>query len=144
MPKACLRHDALALALAAAEIDLLLAQRSPDILHVDVAKCLGNQECYHFAREHRKQYLFGANEVPDLDDAVKEIEKYLKLGGVVIAATHVPGGYADFVEYVVPELQRRELYHVEYSGETLRENLGLPRPRVGAWKAQRLNEVVSP
>src|SRR5947207_1025698 len=49
------------------------------------AKCLGNQECYHFAREHRKQYLFGANEVPDLDGAVKEIEKYLKLGGVVIA-----------------------------------------------------------
>ena len=50
----------------------------------------------------------------------------------MIAATHVPGAYADFVEYVVPELQRRGLYHTEYAGETLRENLGLPRPAVGA------------
>jgi hypothetical protein len=50
--------------------------------------------------------------------------------GFVIAATHVPGGYADFVRYVVPELQRRGLYHTEYAGETLRENLGLARPQV--------------
>jgi FMN-dependent oxidoreductase (nitrilotriacetate monooxygenase family) len=53
--------------------------------------------------------------------------------GFVVGATHVPGGYADFVEYVVPELQRRGLYHTEYAGATLRENLGLPRPAVGAW-----------
>src|SRR6476646_5250788 len=45
------------------------------------AKCLGNQESYAFARAHHKEYLFGANEVPDVDGAVKEIEKYLKLGG---------------------------------------------------------------
>jgi len=49
------------------------------------AKCLGNADCYRFAKAHPKEYLFGGNEVPDLDDAVKEIEKYLKLGGVIIA-----------------------------------------------------------
>jgi FMN-dependent oxidoreductase (nitrilotriacetate monooxygenase family) len=54
--------------------------------------------------------------------------------GFVVAATHVPGAYADFVEHVVPELQRRGLYHTDYTGVTLRENLGLPRPPVGAWK----------
>ena len=51
--------------------------------------------------------------------------------GFVVAATHVPGAYADFVRWVVPELQRRGLYHLEYEGRTLRENLGLslpPRP----------------
>jgi FMN-dependent oxidoreductase (nitrilotriacetate monooxygenase family) len=48
--------------------------------------------------------------------------------GFVVAATHVPGGYADFVDHVVPELQRRGLYHLDYAGPTLRENLGLPRP----------------
>jgi len=51
--------------------------------------------------------------------------------GFVVAATHVPGAYADFVRWVVPELQRRGLYHLEYEGPTLRENLGLslpPRP----------------
>jgi hypothetical protein len=30
---------------------------------------------------------------------------------------------------VVPELQRRGLFRREYEGKTLRENLGLPRPR---------------
>jgi len=55
--------------------------------------------------------------------------------GFVVGATHVPGGYADFVEHVVPELQRRGLYHTDYTGATLRDNLGLPRPEVGAWRA---------
>jgi len=30
----------------------------------------------------------------------------------------------------VPELQRRGLFHSEYEGETLRENLGLSKPLV--------------
>jgi FMN-dependent oxidoreductase (nitrilotriacetate monooxygenase family) len=81
------------------------------------------------------------------DDAVvggpKEVADALEeqfLGGVcdgfVVAATHVPGAYADFVEHVVPELQRRGLYHADYGGTTLRENLGLPRPALGAWQTQ--------
>ena len=41
--------------------------------------------------------------------------------GFVLAATHVPGTYRDFVKYVVPELQRRGLYHKDYAGATLRE-----------------------
>jgi predicted TIM-barrel fold metal-dependent hydrolase len=49
------------------------------------AQCLGNQYCYRFAKAHPKHYLFAACEVPDLPDAVQEIEKYLKLGGVAIA-----------------------------------------------------------
>jgi alkanesulfonate monooxygenase len=40
----------------------------------------------------------------------------------------VPGGLDDFVDRVVPELQRRDLFRREYEGRTLRENLGLPRP----------------
>ena len=49
------------------------------------AKCLGNQECYEFAKAYPKEFTFGANEVPDIPEAVQEIEKYLKLGAVVIA-----------------------------------------------------------
>jgi hypothetical protein len=49
----------------------------------------------------------------------------------------VPGAYTDFVAHVVPELQRRGLYQKDYTGVTLRENLGLPRPRVGAWKSSQ-------
>ena len=49
------------------------------------ATCGGNERCFQFAREHGKAYLFGANEVPDLPDAISEIERYLKRGAVVIA-----------------------------------------------------------
>ena len=41
---------------------------------------------------------------------------------------YLPEGLDDFVEQVVPELQRRGLFRTEYEGATLRENLGLPRP----------------
>jgi FMN-dependent oxidoreductase (nitrilotriacetate monooxygenase family) len=41
----------------------------------------------------------------------------------------VPEGLDDFVDKVVPELQRRGLFRREYEGRTLRENLGLPKPR---------------
>jgi len=45
--------------------------------------------------------------------------------GFVLAATHMPGAYEDFVRLVVPELQRRGLFQKEYSSSNLRENLGL-------------------
>ena len=40
----------------------------------------------------------------------------------------LPAGLTDFVEQVVPVLQRRGLFREEYEGRTLRENLGLRRP----------------
>jgi FMN-dependent oxidoreductase (nitrilotriacetate monooxygenase family) len=57
--------------------------------------------------------------------------------GFVLSATHVPGAYEDFVRFVVPELQRRGLFRREFAGTTLRENLGLPVPAVGAWRSTR-------
>lgn len=54
--------------------------------------------------------------------------------GFVISATHVPGSYADFVRFVVPELQRRGLFRKEYTGPTLRDHLGLKRAVAGDWK----------
>ena len=48
--------------------------------------------------------------------------------GFTIQFPHLPGGLDDFVERVIPELQRRGLFRREYEGKTLRENLGLPRP----------------
>jgi alkanesulfonate monooxygenase len=41
----------------------------------------------------------------------------------------LPAGLDDFVDKVVPELQRRGIFRTEYEGSTLRENLGLPRPK---------------
>jgi alkanesulfonate monooxygenase SsuD/methylene tetrahydromethanopterin reductase-like flavin-dependent oxidoreductase (luciferase family) len=57
--------------------------------------------------------------------------------GFVVSATHVPGAYEDFVRHVVPELQRRGLFRREFEGTSLRENLGVPVPARGAWRAAR-------
>jgi len=48
--------------------------------------------------------------------------------GFNVMFPYLPGGLDDFVNKVVPELQRRGLFRTEYEGRTLRENLGLPRP----------------
>jgi FMN-dependent oxidoreductase (nitrilotriacetate monooxygenase family) len=81
----------------------------------------------------------------EVADALEEQFTEKACDGFVIAATHVPGAYEDFVRYVVPELQRRGLYHTEYEGKTLRENLGLARPAVGSWNVQaRSSAAVSP
>jgi FMN-dependent oxidoreductase (nitrilotriacetate monooxygenase family) len=60
-----------------------------------------------------------------------ELEHWFSEGaadGFNIMPATLPGGLADFVEQVVPELQRRGLFRTEYSGTTLREHYGLPRP----------------
>lgn len=41
----------------------------------------------------------------------------------------LPAGLDDFVDKVVPELQKRGIFRKQYEGRTLRENLGLPRPK---------------
>ena len=64
------------------------------------AQALGNEACRRFARAHKKQYRFGANEVPDIAGATQEIERYLKLGGVIIAEQKFG------VECDAPEMQR--------------------------------------
>jgi alkanesulfonate monooxygenase len=49
--------------------------------------------------------------------------------GFLIQPSHLPGGLDDFVSLVIPELQARGLFRSEYEGPTLRDQLGLPRPR---------------
>jgi alkanesulfonate monooxygenase len=48
--------------------------------------------------------------------------------GFNLLPPHVPGAINEFVDLVVPELQRRGLFRTEYEGATLRENLGVPFP----------------
>jgi hypothetical protein len=46
--------------------------------------------------------------------------------GFIVQPPDLPAAGTDFVQLVIPELQRRGLFRVEYEGRTLRENLGLP------------------
>ena len=68
---------------------------------------------------------------------VDAMEEWIEAGaadGYNIIPAQLPGSIDDFVELVVPELQRRGLYRTEYEGTTLRGNLGLREPanRFGA------------
>jgi len=49
--------------------------------------------------------------------------------GFNIMFPFLPAGLDDFVDKVVPEVQKRGIFRKEYEGKTLRENLGLPRPK---------------
>lgn len=41
----------------------------------------------------------------------------------------LPAGIEDFVDHVIPVLQKRGLFRTDYNGSTLRDHLGLERPR---------------
>jgi alkanesulfonate monooxygenase SsuD/methylene tetrahydromethanopterin reductase-like flavin-dependent oxidoreductase (luciferase family) len=43
--------------------------------------------------------------------------------GFMLSASHSPGAIEEFVDLVVPELQRRGLFRTEYKGKTQREIL---------------------
>ncbi|MBV8795954.1 MAG: NtaA/DmoA family FMN-dependent monooxygenase, partial [Hyphomicrobiales bacterium] len=64
--------------------------------------------------------------------------------GFNIMFPYVPEGLDDFVDKVVPELQRRRLFRREYEGKTLRENLGLPRPENQFFSASKESPEVAP
>ncbi|WP_419757757.1 LLM class flavin-dependent oxidoreductase [Acidisoma sp.] len=52
--------------------------------------------------------------------------------GFNILAPFHPGGLAEFVDGVVPELQRRGLFRQDYTGSTLREHMSLAKPGLPA------------
>jgi FMN-dependent oxidoreductase (nitrilotriacetate monooxygenase family) len=60
-----------------------------------------------------------------------DIEHWFKGGaadGFNLMPDALPDGLRDFVDGVVPILQRRGLFRTDYEGSTLREHLGLARP----------------
>jgi len=61
-----------------------------------------------------------------------EMEQWFSAGaadGFTVMFPYVPKPAHDFVDLVIPELQRRGLFRTEYEASTLRENLGLPFPK---------------
>lgn len=61
-----------------------------------------------------------------------EMEQWLMESGADgfnIMFPFVPEGVNEFVDRVIPELQRRGIFRQDYEGKTLRENLGLARPQ---------------
>ena len=64
-------------------------------------------------------------------DIVDTMERFVDEGasdGFALMPHYLPGGLDDFVDHVVPELQRRGRLRTAYPGGTLRDMLGLRRP----------------
>lgn len=64
-------------------------------------------------------------------DIADQLEARFRAGGADgfnIMPASLPISLNEFVELVIPELQRRGLFRRDYEGPSLRENLGLPRP----------------
>lgn len=64
----------------------------------------------------------------EVADMIQEWFEERLADGFNIYPSYVPGSVTDFVELVVPELQRRGLFRKEYQGTTLRDHLGLAVP----------------
>ena len=76
------------------------------------------------SKGHR-QIIGTANDVADI------LQEWFEGGacdGYNVMPPMMPNGLDDFVELVVPELQRRGLFRTAYRGSTMRDHLGLPRP----------------
>lgn len=76
------------------------------------------------ARGHRE--IKGTPE--QIADQMQEWFENGAADGFNVMPPYLPGGLDDFVDLVIPELQKRGLFRKEYTGSTLRENLGLKRP----------------
>lgn len=69
--------------------------------------------------------------VGSADKVADSLQHWFEAGacdGFMIQMPYLPGGLESFVRLVVPRLQDRELFRRDYTGDTLREHLGLERP----------------
>jgi FMN-dependent oxidoreductase (nitrilotriacetate monooxygenase family) len=64
----------------------------------------------------------------DIADTMEHWFRAAACDGFMMQFHVMPGGLKEFVEAVVPELQRRGLFRQDYEGKTLRDHLGLKRP----------------
>jgi FMN-dependent oxidoreductase (nitrilotriacetate monooxygenase family) len=84
------------------------------------------QVAQHFAGARGHWRLIGT-----AADIADELEAWFVGGacdGFNVMPAWFPGELDDFVDLVIPELQRRGLFRTEYEGRTLRANLGLGVP----------------
>jgi FMN-dependent oxidoreductase (nitrilotriacetate monooxygenase family) len=65
----------------------------------------------------------------EVADAMQERLEADVCDGFVIMVDVLPDGLRDVAELLVPELQRRGLFHTDYEHDTLRANLGLAAPQ---------------
>ncbi len=90
---------------------------------------------HHFSIRQLYEYIASARGhwtlIGTPEQVVDQLQEWFEneaADGFNVLPPTTPAGLDDFVNFIVPELQRRGLFRTEYEGHTLRENLGLKRP----------------
>ncbi|MFC7556871.1 LLM class flavin-dependent oxidoreductase [Pseudoroseomonas wenyumeiae] len=99
--------------------------------HVRLAKFLDGKaltirQLYQFRAASGHHLIVGTPE--SIADEMQDWFEHRGCDGFNILPPFYPKPVRDVFHLLVPELQRRGLFHTEYAGNTLRENLGLARP----------------
>ncbi|MGX1500792.1 FMN-dependent oxidoreductase (nitrilotriacetate monooxygenase family) [Labrenzia sp. MBR-25] len=85
------------------------------------------RQLYQWVASARGHYtIVGSAE--QVADQLQEWFENEAADGFNILPPWLPTGLDDFIDLVIPELQRRGLFRTAYEGTTLRQNLGLPFP----------------
>jgi hypothetical protein len=75
-------------------------------------------------------------------DAIQEWFEKGAADGFNIMPPVLPSGLDTFVDHVIPILRSRGLFRQQYTGRTLREHYGLPRPESGFAQADSAEAAV--
>lgn len=73
-------------------------------------------------------YFVSCGSASEIADEMESWVSERAADGFMLMPSHFPAALDDFVDLVVPELQRRGIFRKEYEGLLLRENLGLAIP----------------
>ena len=86
----------------------------------------------------RHEFIGTAEQVADT------MEEWFESGacdGFMLSGALLPQGFDDFVDHVLPILKERSLFRTEYEADTLRGNLGLPKPENRYTAARHVSAV---
>ncbi|ENV32730.1 LLM class flavin-dependent oxidoreductase [Acinetobacter gerneri] len=109
------------------DVDINFSSRQQMMIDIARKHNFTIRELYQYIASARGHWtLIGTPE--QIVDQLQEWFENEAADGFNVLPPSTPAGLNDFVELVVPELQRRGLFRTEYEGSTLRENLGLKRP----------------
>jgi len=73
-------------------------------------------------------YLVACGDAATVADVMEEWFTDRACDGFILVPPYFPAAFDEFIDLVVPELQRRGIFRRDYAGHTLREHLGLPLP----------------
>jgi len=125
-----LGHDIQGLSLDSPVPDFPLTERSQGfsrtLLELALREKMTLRDLYNLIAAARGHWVL-CGTAEHIADVFEEWFVEKRADGFMILPPYFNQGFEDFVDLVVPELQRRGLYKREYAEGTMREKLGLPK-----------------